>query len=200
MNNEKSRLIIIDNNYFEVVLNKSGFSFNPISGEDYLSKVTNSIVLGDASVVLEEDNLFQKIINETQDSLKKTLESDIKNIVLSILGFEKDSGRNGYKVDHCNARMSSVIDLISAKLKNQLLNVELDQDFALTMQEKIELKEVMRQEFVRNYKYKMERLVSQEASSLAEKHVREYIAELVANKTKDITDSMMNAILTKEKK
>lgn len=194
-----NRLLNIDDNYFEVILNEKGFSFNKINAEQYLDKVANSILLKDAEVELAEDNFFQDIVNAAQSDLHKTLHKNIKNTVLSILGFEKDSwSGSGYKIDHCNGRMSDVTNLISDKLKAQILNVELYQDFELSVEEKAQLKFEMRREFSEKYKYEMSRLINSDAERLARKHVAEYADDLIKSKAKDLAEAMLASILTKK--
>ena len=120
------RFVKLQNQYFEVVL-EDGMRLKPVDTMEYLASSVEKTVLGNEAMGLaeDEDNVMQQVIDQTRDELMKTLKQGIKETVLGILGFEKNSwGERGFKVDHCNGRMSSVTDLISHELKQELLRSE----------------------------------------------------------------------------
>lgn len=204
---KKSRFVKYDDSYFEVKINeatselKGGISLVPIDEEKYVSAVADRTVLEDVSIEIGEENLFQELIDSARDELMVKFKSNIKDTVLGILGFEKDRWGNndGFRVDHCNGRMSSVTKLIAKDLEKQILDVTY-QEVGLTDGDIKELKEAMREDFLRTYKDQLSRSIYYKAQDLANQHISELIESLVKSKTKDVAEVALDTLLKTRRK
>lgn len=92
--------------------------------------------------VLDQDNLkasdqsmFQEVLDEARNEILTMLKTGIKQTVLACLGFEKDIRGDGFRVDHCNGRMSKVTELVRVEVQDILKGVSAD-ELTLTKKEK----------------------------------------------------------------
>jgi hypothetical protein len=187
--------IQIGDSFFKVVHNNGSTDIVKVKPEEAIAAEMEKIVLTDVEEI--EVSMFQEIIDKARSDLKTSLERNLKSTVLNALGFEKDTwgSNHGWKVDHCNGRMSAVTNLISEEVKTRLLEVEIGRDFTLTEQENKELKASAERDFKEAYRRKMREFVWNKAEQLASKHVEEWISELAESKLKEISKAMLEKTL-----
>jgi uncharacterized protein (DUF1697 family) len=176
--------------FFKVILTNDGTNLEKVKAEEAIAQEMEKIILSDVEEL--EVSMFQDIIDNARNELKKTLEQNLKGTVLRSLGFEKDSyGGGGYRVDHCNGRMSAVTDLLSNEIRERILNVEIGKDFDITDSEKKELKNSMEKEFKDAYTRQVRNLVYNKAETLAAQHVNEFVKDLMKDKIQTIATVML---------
>ena len=199
----QDRVVKIDDTYFEVIIanegDLKGFKLKQISAEKYLDMAAEMIIFKDVDI--SENNIMQNAIDAAQKTLSETLEANIKNTVLSTLGFEKDSWKDngGWKIDHCNGRMSIVSDLISKKIKDRLLNIEWGKDFTLTSKEEKQIKGAAHKDYVEAYRYQITRNARHAGEKLASQHIDEFAKDLVTHKVKNMAELLIEQVLTPKK-
>lgn len=191
----KKSYVQLGDNFFKVVIGDRGPFLTAVSAEEAMTQQMEDIMISDEQEI--STSMFQSVIDNARASLAKTLETNLKETVMRSMGFEKDSWGNGWKVDHCNGRMSVVSDLISKEVKERLLNVEFGKDFTLTDQEKKQMQDDMRKDFMESYRRKMREIIWSDAQKLAEKHASDYIKELTQNRLKEVSDAMLEKIIKK---
>jgi len=199
MEGRKQKFVRLEDKYYEVVITDKGLGLQPVDAMEYLRASVEKTVLGSEVPQFPEDddNMMQKVIDEARKELEATLKNGIKETVLGVLGFEKDNwGRNtGFKVDHCNGRMSDITHLIAGQLKQQLIATQLNVDFILSPEERQELQENMRKDFANQYAQEVRSQTRSMANQLAHDDVKEYTRELLGSKKKEIADSVFDELM-----
>lgn len=192
------RFVKLQSQYYEVLIDDKGLRLEPVDSMKYLASSVEKTVLGNEVIGLAEDkdNVMQKVIDEARGELMKTLKTGIKQTVLGCLGFEKNSwGETGFKVDHCNGRMSTVTELISRELKEELLKVKLDVNFILTEEERSKLKEAIRKDYAERYMQEVKHQSWSLLSGMAKEDIKQVCDELIGSKKKEIAELVLNSLL-----
>lgn len=187
---KNSPFIQVGNSFFKVIKTDDKVELLPIKAEEAISEEMEKIVLSPQEDEINV-SIFQEIIDNARSELKTSLERNLKATVLTSLGFEKDTWGGGFRVDHCNGRMSAVTELISKEIREKLLEAELGKDFDLTKAEKESLRKEMTKEFKRAYKDKVQDLVWKGAEDLATSHVQDFVLELCKEKLKVVAETML---------
>lgn len=191
------RFVKLQDQYYEVTIGEKGLQLVPVDAMKYLASSVEKTVLGNEVTQLAEDgdNIMQKIIDQAREELMTKLKSGIKETVLASLGFEKDSwhGR-GFKVDHCNGRMSTVTQLISKELEKELLSISMA-DFTISNKEREELMAACREDFLSQYKSNIRNMVWKFADKAISEDLKEITDSLLASRKKQIADMTLEALL-----
>lgn len=94
---------------------KNGVTARALNEQEAGEVAFDAQVLGsDFDTMLKND--FNSIANQAYEELKQNLKANLKMTIFKTLGFEDDWGR-GWKVDHCNGRMSEVTSYIADRVK-----------------------------------------------------------------------------------
>lgn len=189
--------IQVGDSFFKVIQDLGGKTdIIKIKPEEAIAEEMEKIVLTDSPDDTIQVSLFQEIIDKARNDLKSALETNLKSTVLASLGFSKDSwNEHGWRVDHCNGRMSAVTSLISHEVQQRLLQVEIGKDFTLTDSEKEQLQLDMKKEFKTAYRNKIRDLTWKNAENLASEHVNQFVSDLTKNKIQEIATAMLEKTL-----
>lgn len=186
--------IQVNGKFFRIIVDGANTKFAEVSADEVLTQEMENIVISPIEEM--QTSLFQEIIDNARNDLKTSLEKNLKSTVLSSLGFEKDNwGNGGFRVDHCNGRMSAVTGLIAEEVRKRLLEVEIGKDFDLTAAEKSSLKREMKKDFEEAYRRQIRDLTWSKAEALAKAHVDEYIKTLMSDKLKTVATAMLEKTL-----
>jgi hypothetical protein len=148
-----------------------------------------------------------KEISEISDDILNGFKSNLKNNVLKMLGFERDS-RNGeteWKVDHCNSRQSEITNLIkdqvvTAMSQLQLNNLDISPDELATI--KKETKKEFKSSIMhilngKSWKFrdKVDSIVTEEIHACAKEYVQKELKGKIEEMTAKATEKAVQKFL-----
>lgn len=165
--------------YIKCFVNDNGVpQFQLMSEEDVAqANVDDMLEIGGPTTF---NSKLAKTIEEAESELLSVLKQNLKENVLALMGFEKDSwGRQkgGWKIDHCNGRMSHVSDYVAVKAR-EILNTFDPNDF-LKDPEFIEgIQRELRTEFKEQYRRQLRRKLDESIERLAQVDANQIVTEL----------------------
>lgn len=121
-----------------------------------------------------------KIAQDTLKGATDRLHRDLEGTALRMLGFVKDS-RAGWAIDHCNARMSLVTELLKHRAKEIFAHMNLEQVFTLSDEEGRQLRDGVRKEFLKQAEYEIrvghKQIIQLAVQKMVQEEVEAYIQE-----------------------
>jgi hypothetical protein len=204
---DKRTLLKLDDQLFEVVsgsekLDRSGASTSGIQMKRLDDDDTfNAAVLEDGfEKMLNND--FNRLANEAYSDICKSLKNGLRKTAMNALGFESDYGQ-GWRVDHCNGRISVVSEHISSNVKRLLIE-EFDKLFAAERESILQearpvvLKE-FRTKFLEHCRYEIRSVATRAATTFLENLVQEQMEELKEEATLQAKAALMGIKLPPNK-
>jgi len=189
MNNE--RIIKFGDGYFRVGEEGGQLTLSPITNpEEIAAVVSESIILRDED---PDVSALQKTFEEAERELMGTLKTNIKATVLRMLGFS-DSWNRGWEVDHCNGRMSQVTSLVKINVE-ALIGQLKPEDISLSVEEKEELRNLVKQEVKQRYKRELQHIAYSHISATVKADVNAALDALFAERKKEVTNKMLDSFL-----
>jgi hypothetical protein len=190
----------LDDKFFKVTLDdKNAPVVTPCTPQEVLSVQFENIALLDETVV--DTSMLQSIVDKMRVDIEQALETNLKRLVLSALGFSwhQRDGNDGFVISGFNNTDSPIAKHIVAKLQEKVFNMDLDREFGLTDLEKSNLKKAMLLKFKETYKDHMNGKVWNAARSLAEEHVKEGVREMAGGKLKEISEKLLSEAVYRSK-
>ena len=172
------RFVKLGEQYYMVEATEKGLSLVPATKENILDEEFEHAVVGTEADL--GDNFLQSIINEAKEEMVKHLKAGLKETVLACLGFEKTTwgGQNGFRVDHCNNRMSEVGNHIKVTLQEILGKTKVE-DLGITPEEKTAICRAYRQDLLNSYKDTMRQSMWRAVESMAKEDAQKVANSLV---------------------
>lgn len=191
----KKNVIKLDEQYFEITEDENGHLHGKPLNNDGLFEVS----------VFEEgiekllDNDMAKLAKEAYEEIKKSFKSNLKKTVLKTLGFENDYGE-GWKVDHCNGRMSEVTNYLSQKVKS-MFHSEVDPviaDMMPTLMKDVqkEIKKEFKELFLRETRNEARRRAKIAAQGFLEQLMTKEVQKLQKKAIAEIESSFLGRTRT----
>jgi DNA-binding transcriptional ArsR family regulator len=191
------RFVKLGDKYYYIEASDKGLHLVPASADDVLNEHVEQATLVDPNVEAG-DNFLQEIIDESKEELVKHLKLGLKQTVLASLGFEKDTwGRNnGFKVDHCNGRMSEVTNHISVTLKQILRNVTVE-ELGITEEERKDLIAAYRADLLDRYRRELRDDLWNTVAQMAHEDAKTTAESLLKDRQQEVATLVMNKLLSK---
>lgn len=158
---------------------------------------TKNMTVGSVMAVVAEE-VESWLHSHSDESVRKTvrkmLDNKLQQVIYKVLGMENDWGR-GWRVDHCNGRMSDVRELIENNARKEVSTVLSEflmkkvhtKAFLKPMEKALarEYEEVFRRDLLRMAREK----ASKDARQLLDDHLEEIITGIV-NESPELAEAM----------
>lgn len=187
--------------YYYAELNAKGImELIPATEQQVMDEEFEGIALLDEKSGEIGANFLNDTINRVKGELEQQLRMGLKQTVLACLGFEKDSYGNerGFKVDHCNGRMSEVSKHIAIQLSDILKQCK-PEEVNLTDQERTEIITSMRKELLANYKYKLQQNLWSTAESMAREDAKRLAESLLKERSEQVGTLVLEKLFATSK-
>ncbi len=162
-----------------------GLSLVPATKENILDEEFEHAVVGTEAEL--GDNFLQKVIDESKEELVKHLKMGLKETVLACLGFEKTTwgGQSGFRVDHCNSRMSEVGNHIKVTLQDVLGKTKVE-DLGITPEDKTAICRAYRQDLLDYYKQTLRDQMWRQVEYMAKEDAQKVANSLIKERTETV--------------
>lgn len=190
----ENKFIRLNGNYFKIVLDEKGMLLEPAKVQEIVDAQFEYVALLDKPEANIEDNFLQDIIDSAQLELEKSLKTNIKKTALKMLGLEEDY-HGGFKVDHCNQRMSQVGDHLTFTVKELLAQIPASA-LTLTDKEKQHVCQAFKLELLESYKASIRRNLYQTAEYMAKEDAKKIAEELTKERMEAIGDATLDKLFS----
>ena len=124
--------------------------------------------------------VFKEKAKTVDDQITRIIDQNLTRMVVIALGFEQDSWRNEWRVDHCNGRQSPLTSRISQKALEHaqlMFDMFIVSDVGLFVDKKMfdGMKEAVRKEFTEKVHRKLHELVQKYADKEATRIAQEIV-------------------------
>ncbi len=168
-----------------VEVNEKGLQLVPATQENIVDETLEHAIVGDD--VELGGNFLQKIVDDAKNELVEHLKYGLKETVLACLGFEKNTWGNqkGFKVDHCNGRMSEVTNHIKVTLQQILKDTKVE-DLGITDKEKSYLCQAYRKDLLEHYQRELRGRMWREVEHMAHEDAKKIADGLIKERTETV--------------
>ena len=185
--NAKSTVVMVGNSLIRLTVEHGGIKCEKVKEDD----VPDEILLRPTQIPVAK--MIKEVVEESREELLERAKEGFSNAVLAALGFEKAWGNNGWKVDNCNNRNSTLIDIIKDDVLKFFNENSID-EIELTDEEQQELHAAYREEYIRMFRYNLTSFARDKALKDAYK-INEQFSDAMC---KAIRDEVVEQLWTEE--
>lgn len=172
----------IGGQYIKCFMNDDGVpQFQALTEDEAAShNVDKMLEIGGPSTF---NSKLAKTLEEAETEILTTLKANLKENVLALMGFEKDSwgrSKSGWKIDHCNGRMSHASEYIAAQAKAILATFD-PNEFLKDPEVIADIREQLKTEFKEQYGRELRRRLRDSMENCAKIEADEIVREMASS-------------------